>query len=181
MVTHAGREVSRGQVASGDAEGPNGNEGGTPVSLEGVMAQKSKQQLELPFLATGASREPQRSEQTPTAAIGNERPGTRALMQEVVSHRNIERAAKRVKSNGGAPGTDGMTVNELPGWLREHWPVSRTEMYLPGCMGIQKAESDPPETAHVDAPNASVDAPPYISVPPDEPDNDAQPRWDWSS
>jgi hypothetical protein len=66
-------------------------------------------------------------------------------------------------------------------WLREHWPVSRTEMYLPGCMGIQKAESDPPETAHNDAPNASVDAPPYISVPPDEPDDDAQPRWDWSS
>lgn len=128
MVTHAEREVSRGHVASGDAEGPNGNEGDTPASLEGVMAQKSKQQLELPFLATGAFREPKRSEQTPTATNGNERPGTRALMQEVVNHRNVERAAKRVKSNGGAPGTDGMTVEELPGWLREHWPGVREQL-----------------------------------------------------
>jgi group II intron reverse transcriptase/maturase len=84
------------------------------------MVQKSKQ-LELPLWATGASREPERREQTPTAADGNERPGTRALMQEVVHHRNIERAAKRVMSNDGAPGIDGMTVDRLPDWLREHW------------------------------------------------------------
>ena len=91
------------------------------------MAQKSKQ-LELPLWANGAFRKPRRSEQTPTAATGNERPGTRALMQEVVSHRNIERAAKRVKSNDGAPGIDGMKVDELPGWLREHWPGVREQL-----------------------------------------------------
>lgn len=91
------------------------------------MAQKSKQ-LELPLLATGESRKPERSEQTPTATTGNERPGTRALMQQVVEHRNIERAARRVKSNDGAPGTDGMTVEELPNWMREHWKGVREEL-----------------------------------------------------
>jgi RNA-directed DNA polymerase len=91
------------------------------------MAQKTKQ-LELPLWTTGASRESGRSEQTPTATNGNGRPGTCALMQEVVSHRNIERAAKRVKSNDGAPGIDGMTVDGLPGWLRERWPEVREQL-----------------------------------------------------
>jgi hypothetical protein len=39
------------------------------------------------------------------------------LMEEVVAPDNIARAMKRVRSNQGSPGTDGMTVDELP----EHW------------------------------------------------------------
>ena len=37
------------------------------------------------------------------------------LMERVVDHRNIMRALARVKQNGGSPGVDGMTVEELPG------------------------------------------------------------------
>ena len=91
------------------------------------MAQKTKQ-MELPLWQTGASGAAERSEQTSTAASGNERPGTRALMREVVDRLNIERAAKRVMSNKGAPGIDGMTVDELPGWLREQWPGVREQL-----------------------------------------------------
>ncbi len=91
------------------------------------MAQKFKQ-LKLPLWATGESREAERSEQAPTATSGNERPGTRMLMDEVVAPLNIERAAKRVRSNKGAPGIDGMTVDELPGWLREQWPGVREQL-----------------------------------------------------
>lgn len=91
------------------------------------MAQKSIQ-LELPLLATGESREPERSEQTPTARTGNEGPGTRSLMEQVVEHRNIEQAAKRVRSNGGVPGTDGMRVDELPKWMGEHWEGVRAQL-----------------------------------------------------
>ena len=57
-----------------------------------------------------------------TATSGNERPGTNDLMQEVVQPRNLKVALKRVKQNKGSPGVEGMTVDELPDWLRAHWP-----------------------------------------------------------
>ena len=37
-------------------------------------------------------------------------------------------ALKRVRANGGAPGVDGMSVDELPGHLKEHWPSIRRKL-----------------------------------------------------
>jgi RNA-directed DNA polymerase len=37
-------------------------------------------------------------------------------------------AYKRVKSNKGSAGIDGMTVGELPGYLKEHWPAIREQL-----------------------------------------------------
>ena len=42
------------------------------------------------------------------------------LMERVCTQSNLNRAYKRVKSNKGSPGIDGMTVNELGDWIREH-------------------------------------------------------------
>lgn len=109
------------------AQRPNDNEGATPADLRGVMAQKFKQ-MKLRLWPTGASREASQSEQTPTATSGNERSGTRELMSRVVDRLNIELAAKRVRSNKGAPGIDGMKVEELDGWLREQWPGVREHL-----------------------------------------------------
>ena len=47
------------------------------------------------------------------------------LMEEVCERENLKRALKRVKANKGAPGVDGMTVQALPAYLREHWPLIR--------------------------------------------------------
>ena len=41
-------------------------------------------------------------------------------MEEVVETGNLNRAYQRVKANKGAPGVDGMTVDDLGGWLVEH-------------------------------------------------------------
>ncbi len=45
------------------------------------------------------------------------------LMKQVVSPENAQAAMGRVISNRGAPGVDGMTVDELPAWLRTNWSV----------------------------------------------------------
>ena len=42
----------------------------------------------------------------------------RDLMSRVLDPANLRRAAKRVRRNGGAPGVDGMTVEELPSFVR---------------------------------------------------------------
>jgi RNA-directed DNA polymerase len=42
-------------------------------------------------------------------------------MERVVARGNLLAALRRVKQNGGSPGIDGMTVEELPGYLCEHW------------------------------------------------------------
>jgi group II intron reverse transcriptase/maturase len=52
-------------------------------------------------------------------------------MEKVLSRPNLKAALKRVKSNRGSPGIDGMTVEELPAYLRSHWLRIR-EMLLAG-------------------------------------------------
>jgi len=45
---------------------------------------------------------------------------TACLMEEVCRRDNLNEAYRRVKTNRGAPGVDGMTVAELAHWLKEH-------------------------------------------------------------
>jgi len=74
------------------------------------------------------------------------------LMEEVLRRENVHRAYKRVVRNAGAPGVDGMTVDELMPWCRMHWarirkelldghyqpqPVLRVEIPKPGGKGIR--------------------------------------------
>ena len=42
------------------------------------------------------------------------------LLERILSRENLNNAFKRVKANKGAPGIDGMTVEDAPDWLREH-------------------------------------------------------------
>ena len=41
---------------------------------------------------------------------------------------NCKQALARIKANKGSPGVDGMTVNDLPGYLKRHWPVIREQL-----------------------------------------------------
>jgi retron-type reverse transcriptase len=50
------------------------------------------------------------------------------LMEEVRRRENLHAALKRVQANNGAPGVDGMTVDELPGYLRKAWPAIREQL-----------------------------------------------------
>jgi hypothetical protein len=72
--------------------------------------------------------------------------GTERLMEEVCELENCKQALQRVKTNKGSPGVDGMTVDELPEYLKQHeleigeqlrngtyqpQPVSRVEIPKP--------------------------------------------------
>ena len=50
------------------------------------------------------------------------------LMEEVCNRENLERAWKRVRSNQGGPGVDGMTIDAAKDHLREHWPNIRAQL-----------------------------------------------------
>ena len=97
------------------------------MSLEDAMRQKSRQ-LELPLDGRGEAPRSQRSGEASTAANGNERSGTDRLMEEVVERGNVKAALKRVRQNKGSPGVDGMTVDELPEYLAEHWEEIREQL-----------------------------------------------------
>ena len=51
------------------------------------------------------------------------------LMEEVCERENCRQALSRVKANKGSPGVDGMTVSDLPGYLKQHWPAIRKQLW----------------------------------------------------
>jgi hypothetical protein len=57
-----------------------------------------------------------------------ESPATEQLMEEVCERENCKQALARVKANKGSAGADGMTVGELPEFLKQHWPAIREQL-----------------------------------------------------
>ena len=51
-----------------------------------------------------------------------------SVMEEVVDAANLRRALKRVRSNKGSPGVDGMTTKELSAYLKQEWPRLKEEL-----------------------------------------------------
>src|SRR5664280_765320 len=98
----------------------------------GDKRQKNQLQMVLAFTAEGRSEAPMaRREGTEslTAKRACESPAIpEQVMEEVCERGNLKRALRRVKSNKGSPGIDGMTVGELPGYLKQHWPAIREQL-----------------------------------------------------
>jgi RNA-directed DNA polymerase len=45
-----------------------------------------------------------------------------ALMEQIVDVDNLDRAWRQVRRNRGAPGPDGMTIQQFEAWAPQHWP-----------------------------------------------------------
>ena len=71
----------------------------------------------------------------------------RLLLEKVLRRENILAAYKRVVRNGGAPGVDGVTVDDLADHCRKHWVRIRKELldgtYVP--QPVRKVEIPKPE------------------------------------
>jgi RNA-directed DNA polymerase len=98
-----------------------------------MSEKRQKNQIELAFVPEPKSetrRAPEKGIESPTAKRGTESPtgSTEKLMEEVCEWENCVQALKRVKANKGKPGIDGMTVEELPDYLKEHWLAIREQL-----------------------------------------------------
>lgn len=91
--------------------------------------------------------------QTHSVSLDNNHQIEQHLMQAVVEQKNMRLAFKRVIANKGAPGIDGMTVDDLKQWLIENWhrvkeellsgrykpqPVRKVEIPKPGGKGMRQ-------------------------------------------
>ena len=125
-----------------------------------MSGQRQKNQPKQEGLAFPVER---RSDAPRAAVQGTETPvakrqseslaGTERLMEEVCELENCKQALQRVKANKGSPGVDGMTVDELPEYLKQHGleigeqlrngtyqpqPVKRVEIPKPDGNGVRK-------------------------------------------
>jgi RNA-directed DNA polymerase len=93
---------------------------------------RQKNQLELAFMEEGRSEAPMASgegTESYTAKRGIESSAIgEQLMEEVCGRENCKQALKRVKANKGSAGVDGMTVQQLPDYLKQHWPEIREQL-----------------------------------------------------
>jgi RNA-directed DNA polymerase len=100
------------------------------MSLRDDMQQNLQIELNFSSAPAGEACEAgsKETESFPTMYDPESPTGTNRLMEEVCERENLKEALRRVKSNKGSPGIDGMTVNELPGYLVEHWPAIREQL-----------------------------------------------------
>jgi group II intron reverse transcriptase/maturase len=104
------------------------------VHLDEAMHQPSSEQLVLPLEDRGEAPRVDGRDEAAAAMSSTERSGvdprdeTRSLMERVVDGGNLRRALRRVQQNKGSPGVDGLTVKELPAFLKQHWSTIREQL-----------------------------------------------------
>jgi len=97
-----------------------------------MSGKRQKNQLVLAFLAEDRGEAPRTAEEGTESFVAKRRTESLAIggewMEEVCERENCKQALARVKANKGSAGVDGMTVEQLPEHLREHWPAIREEL-----------------------------------------------------
>jgi RNA-directed DNA polymerase len=93
----------------------------------------SIEQIELPLENRGEAPTAEWSGEATSATHSTERSGhdsplAEGLMERIVARDNLVRALKRVQRNQGSAGVDGRTVDELPSYLKQHWPAIREQL-----------------------------------------------------
>jgi RNA-directed DNA polymerase len=125
--------------------------------MSGQRQKNRPEQEVLAFPVEGRSDAPKSIEKGTETLVAKRKTeslaGTERLMEEVCELENCKQALQRVKANKGSPGVDGMTVKELPEYLKQHGleigeqlrngtyqpqPVRRVEIQKPDGSGVRK-------------------------------------------
>src|SRR5271163_4275014 len=100
------------------------------MSLRRDTRQNVQLKLDFPSTPTGEARkaETEAVESLQTVHATKSPAGTNRLMEEVCERENLKEALPRVKANKGSPGVDGMTVDAIADYLKQHWPAIREQL-----------------------------------------------------
>src|SRR5499427_4946650 len=100
------------------------------MSLRDDKQRNIQLELDCSSALTGAARGVAGEETESSAATsGTENPAkTNRLMEEVCERENLKEALRQVKGNKGSAGVDGVSVNQLTDYLKQHWPVIREQL-----------------------------------------------------
>jgi RNA-directed DNA polymerase len=94
------------------------------------MRQKTELEITLQTVATGEARgSGMEGTETRTAKTQVESQAAGGpLMEAIVERDNLRKALAHVKRNKGAAGVDGMSLDALAPYLKEHWPAIRAQL-----------------------------------------------------
>src|SRR6267143_6170549 len=125
--------------------------------MSGQRQKNRAEQEVLAFPAESRSDAPNTGEKGTETQMAKHRTeslaGTERLLEEVCELENCKPALQRVKANKGSPGVDGMTVDELPEYRKQHGlkigeqlrngtyqpqPVRRVEIPKPDGQGVRQ-------------------------------------------
>lgn len=98
-----------------------------------VRTKRQKNQLELAFGAMAKGETPRSASGGTEARTARTEPGRPAAktgprMERIVERDNLRKALRQVQRNKGAPGVDGMTVEDLVAHLNDHWPEIKAQL-----------------------------------------------------
>src|SRR3979411_1779242 len=100
------------------------------MNLEGDKRLNIQLRLDFSSEPTGEARQAGREDiESPSVVSEPERPAnTSRIMEEVCERANPKEALRQVRSNKGSAGIDGITVDQLTDYLKQHWPVIREQL-----------------------------------------------------
>src|ERR1700675_1239901 len=100
------------------------------MNLESDKRLNIQLRLDFSLAPTGEARQAGRKD-IESLTVTNEperQADTRRIMEEVCERKNLKEALRQVRSNRGSGGVDGMTVDKLGDYLKQHWPVIRERL-----------------------------------------------------
>jgi len=94
------------------------------------MRQKTQLDLAFPPVATGEARSSGAAgtEARAASAASESQAVCGPSMDAIVERNNLRKALAQVRRNKGAPGIDGMTVDDLAAHLKDHWPAIKVQL-----------------------------------------------------
>src|SRR3981081_4484372 len=100
------------------------------MNLESDKRLNIQLRLDFSSVPTGETRQAGREdiESLPVANEPERPANTSRIMEEVCERENLKEALRQVKGNKGSAGMDGVTVDQLTDYLKQHWPVIREQL-----------------------------------------------------